>query len=465
MEQDDLKIPIDDAIERFHGHLLSHPRTIFSAGFGEGKSYFLERCNSDMSDVRFITIYPINYQVLENKDIFDVMKRDILFQLFLNGIITPKSAISESVAAYFFIQENITDCAEWLAKGLLNIAYPQSLSYKIYDKGKSILSSIKQKYDKFCADNTITDAKISDFYEHANPKAIYEPDAISAYISESISSWKKKNKNTRIVLLIEDLDRIDPAHLFRILNVLSAQIDICYYMGKGKDIYTYNKFGFDNIVCVLDYDNLHRIYHHFYGELTAADGYISKFANRGIFHYSLNEEKANYMYKLISKYCSIDFNIVSKFVYSYIIANKSMRTLVGCFDNIDSQISIPPTVCINNVTKVLSLNILRLVVILRRLGMYDNDIINMLSGAFNQEKCIRDIILPYAFLANSIQKYRNLYFGEKDNNGYCIVYDFSCQKDNDDSVRYITSYLVNDITHIDCSITKMINIIMSFIYK
>lgn len=31
------------------------------------------------------------------------------------------------------------------------------------------------------------------------------------------------------VLIIEDLDRIDPAHLFRIMNVLSSQVDNPYY--------------------------------------------------------------------------------------------------------------------------------------------------------------------------------------------------------------------------------------------
>ena len=39
------------------------------------------------------------------------------------------------------------------------------------------------------------------------------------------------------VLIIEDLDRIDSAHLFRIMNVLSSQVDNPYYSngraGKG----------------------------------------------------------------------------------------------------------------------------------------------------------------------------------------------------------------------------------------
>ena len=34
-------IPMDQAIKDFDLHLKSHPRTILSAGFGEGKSTFL----------------------------------------------------------------------------------------------------------------------------------------------------------------------------------------------------------------------------------------------------------------------------------------------------------------------------------------------------------------------------------------------------------------------------------------
>lgn len=41
------------------------------------------------------------------------------------------------------------------------------------------------------------------------------------------------------VLIIEDLDRIDPAHLFRIMNVLSSQVDNPYYSHVPHG----NKFG------------------------------------------------------------------------------------------------------------------------------------------------------------------------------------------------------------------------------
>ena len=40
MNNDDI-IPVDDAIERFQNHLLSHDRVILSAKFGDGNSFFL----------------------------------------------------------------------------------------------------------------------------------------------------------------------------------------------------------------------------------------------------------------------------------------------------------------------------------------------------------------------------------------------------------------------------------------
>ena len=76
------------------------------------------------------------------------------------------------------------------------------------------------------------------------------------------------NANKCGVPIIEDLDRLDPVHLFRILNVLSAHIDY-----KS----TTNKFGFTNIVAVLDYETAKHIFIHFYGEKANFDGYMSKF--------------------------------------------------------------------------------------------------------------------------------------------------------------------------------------------
>lgn len=40
---DDNFIPVDDTMEKFENHLLSHDRVILSAKFGDGKTFFLNQ--------------------------------------------------------------------------------------------------------------------------------------------------------------------------------------------------------------------------------------------------------------------------------------------------------------------------------------------------------------------------------------------------------------------------------------
>ena len=57
-------IPIDREISQFTQHLQTHHRTILSAKFGDGKSYFLDRLQKDKkvaANYKFINVYPINY--------------------------------------------------------------------------------------------------------------------------------------------------------------------------------------------------------------------------------------------------------------------------------------------------------------------------------------------------------------------------------------------------------------------
>ena len=85
---------------------------------------------------------------------------------------------------------------------------------------------------------------------------IYENDGYTALIRSALD-WIKKDhavngpyrQKKKPVLIVEDLDRLDPKHLFRILNVLSAHIDDT----SMPDVVT-NKFGFNNIVLVMDYE-------------------------------------------------------------------------------------------------------------------------------------------------------------------------------------------------------------------
>ena len=116
---------------------------------------------------------------------------------------------------------------------------------------------------------------------------IYEFDPISQIIYQLIKDIKDQN-GKQVVLVIEDMDRIDPAHIFRILNVFSAHWDIRDYSEqKLIDGDPLNKYNFDKILLVCHFQNIKNIFHHLYGELTDFTGYIHKFSTSTPYEYSL----------------------------------------------------------------------------------------------------------------------------------------------------------------------------------
>lgn len=126
--------------------------------------------------------------------------------------------------------------------------------------------------------------------------SIYEFDTISRLITEIIHEYKRDNPNKKVVLIIEDLDRIDPAHIFRILNVFSAHFDRYDTLSAKEELKDRdNKFGFDKIVLVCDIENIKNIYHHVYGEKTDFLGYINKFSTSLPYKYSLQDLIKDYI--------------------------------------------------------------------------------------------------------------------------------------------------------------------------
>lgn len=78
-------IDISQNIQDFKQVFENESRIIFSAKFGDGKSYFLkkfmESYPKEANDYYFITLHPVNYVVEENRDVIEYINRDILFQL------------------------------------------------------------------------------------------------------------------------------------------------------------------------------------------------------------------------------------------------------------------------------------------------------------------------------------------------------------------------------------------------
>lgn len=86
------------------------------------------------------------------------------------------------------------------------------------------------------------------------------------------------------MLVIDDLDRIDPEHVFRILNIFAAQFD-----QKDGNKVSSNKFGFDRIVLVCHYENLKKIFQHKYGLNTDFSGYVDKYFSKSKFEFDSRE--------------------------------------------------------------------------------------------------------------------------------------------------------------------------------
>ena len=82
MEVQDNIISLEDELFSFDRYFEANSRCVLSAPFGEGKSFFLnEFIKTKSSDYDFITLYPTGYQICDNKDVFEYIKRDILLAL------------------------------------------------------------------------------------------------------------------------------------------------------------------------------------------------------------------------------------------------------------------------------------------------------------------------------------------------------------------------------------------------
>lgn len=314
-------IPIDKELNAFKEHLNINERTIFSAKFGDGKTFFLNEFKKNFSnEYEFITIYPVNYQIADNKEIFEYIKRDILIQMVAKQMIEPTYKIPDSLIFQFFIMQNSNSFLGNLLQILPSLGVPEQ-TVSLFLTGYNALdwsSKMTKKYKEYkdAIESQDENRIIETFIEHFSKEkgSPYEIDLITQIIIDNIQ-WFSRNNNKKAVLIIEDLDRMDPAHLFRILNIFSAHIDRVYQYQNNNtqdehEGLTYpelllNKFGFDNIVTVFDYNKAKNIFHHFYGQEANYDGYINKFTSHQPFYYSINEIAREYLYQVIFQKCCI----------------------------------------------------------------------------------------------------------------------------------------------------------------
>lgn len=293
MNTEENMIPIEPYLKDFKQYLDANSRCILSAKFGNGKSYFIGKFMEEYSnEYLFIPIYPVNYQVMDNRDIFELIKRDILIKLLSSEEININEIELNTASLFYYFFTNNQEDRLW---DILSII-PDINIYGIDINISNVIKKLKKVKDKFSAykEQFKSVDKTSELYItkfDSLKGSIYEFDTISQLICDIIREYKRQYLSKQVVLIIEDLDRIDPGHIFRILNVFSAHFDR-YTPGLVEFDKTCgdNKFCLDKIVTVCDIDNIKKIYAHVYGDKTDFTGYISKFSNSKEYIYSLKEK-------------------------------------------------------------------------------------------------------------------------------------------------------------------------------
>lgn len=286
-------ISIDNPIDDFKIHLEQNDNTkiLFSAPFGSGKTFFLDHFfNLQQEEYEVFTVFPVNYSVASNEDIFKYIKTDILFQLLGRDNDFDKKSPKYSKTLPTFITKNIHKI---LAPFLIAIPKIGKDVYTVFQK----LDELKEKYLEYHDSHNVDDLKdvndyISAIYEQEG--SLFEDDFYTQLIRQQLSQLKL-NQAKENVLIIEDLDRMDPDHIFRILNVISAHYDT-YHFSESEEG-QHNKFGFDKIIVVCDVENIRNIFHHKYGEKTHFWGYMNKYFSSAPFHYNSIEMKNFYIEK------------------------------------------------------------------------------------------------------------------------------------------------------------------------
>lgn len=272
-----------------HIDIKNNDRVFFSGKFGTGKTTFLDDFFTEHTNqYDCYHLYPVNYQINKNEDVVELLKYDILVEILKrskeNG--TPvfddesvKGIKENFLLFYSFVKQNYSvnsTLDKIVSYGTDGIeVFDSVLKTKFHKLGRPLqdLLAVDKEWQKFKkAYVSGASVEVEKFLEST---VIREDDLMTHLIQKEIV---KSDKET--VLVIDDLDRIDPEHIFRILNIFSA------FQEREKGT---NKFGFDKVIIVGDLENIKHIFHHFYGPHTDFTGYIDKFFSRDVYRFSNNE--------------------------------------------------------------------------------------------------------------------------------------------------------------------------------
>lgn len=270
----DFFIDVTQNLKDFKHKLEMEPRVILSAGFGDGKTYFLKKFEEVYSgEYHCLTIYPAQYVIGTNEAIFEYIKRDLLYQIVDRGVI----------AEDFDLVGMLREMMEYVdITEVLSFFMSRPIASALGNTIKGI-KGLMRKAER----QTVSASKYLDSFLSVRG-GLYENDAYTCLIRKCFDKLREQD-NKQIVLIIEDLDRIDPGNIFSILNIFGSHFDRHYVVGDEEQE---NKFGVDRLITVMDYDNLKTLYNIQYGEEAEGnfDGYIAKYICSTPFRYSIRYE-------------------------------------------------------------------------------------------------------------------------------------------------------------------------------
>ena len=257
-----------------HLELSDNYRIIFSGKYGIGKTTFLKhffsKDSNEGSTYNAVHLFPVNYQVSDSKDIFEYIKYDIIAHLLsVREIEFEKIDIPAFQTIPYLLLQRPADMLAPLLHFFGGVG-------KAYDNYKKLIDEVCDQHKQMQKDER---KSLENFINEAKNRAgsIYENDFYTELISKLLQKWKDSTGKQESVLIVDDLDRIDPQHAFRLFNIFSAHFD---YRDEQQ-----NKFGFDKVIFVCDIENIRNIFASNYGADVDFGGYIDKFYSKEVYRF------------------------------------------------------------------------------------------------------------------------------------------------------------------------------------
>lgn len=308
-----------------HLDLEKNQRILFSGPFGIGKSYFLNdyfSTKENKETFEVFNIYPVNFHISNNEDVVKLIKYQIIKLLIEKGFVdfdnienqnwfkAVKSLGLKNGDKFFklFLKSALKSV---VSIGLNKVGVSPEIIEQMKKEKTDLLEKMQKSFEELKEEKENIDSSIKemkDFISETKSEwfAFDEDEFLTYFIRESLKNEKYKAKKK--VLVIDDLDRLDPEHIFRILNIFSAFNKPHNHSQKvetdtnQENSVSESLFGFDKVILVADLHNLESVYHHKFGEKTDFQGYINKFyTSEPFFFYNNLEEELSLVLKGVAE--------------------------------------------------------------------------------------------------------------------------------------------------------------------